>query len=245
MLGDGVWEGLRLHHGRWAFLDDHLDRLFEAARAIDLDIGLDRAGVAAALEATRAANGMETDAHARLMVTRGRKARPFQHPRLSRFGPTLVIIMEHSVQVRRAGARSAARHRAAGPRAADEPGPEAQQPLQAQLRARLHPGREGRGRRGADARPARLRQHHQLLQLLHRAPRRGLDLDRRLLHARHHPGEGDRALPRRGHPGLREELQPGRDLRRRGGVPDRHLRRPDAGGRDRRPPLTATAAPAR
>ena len=97
MLGDGVWEGLRLHHGRWAFLDDHLDRLFEAARAIDLDIGMDRAGVAAALEATRAANGMESNAHARLMVTRGRKARPFQHPRLSRFGPTVVIIMEHSV----------------------------------------------------------------------------------------------------------------------------------------------------
>jgi branched-chain amino acid aminotransferase len=98
MLGDGVWEGLRLHHGRWAFLDDHLDRLFEAARAIDLEIGLDRAGIAAALEATRAANGMETDVHARLMVTRGRKARPFQHPRLSRFGPTVVIIMEHSVK---------------------------------------------------------------------------------------------------------------------------------------------------
>jgi branched-chain amino acid aminotransferase len=97
LLGDGVWEGLRLHHGRWAFLDDHLDRLFEAARAIDLEIGLDRAGVVAALEATRAANGMETDVHARLMVTRGRKARPFQHPRLSRFGPTVVIIMEHSV----------------------------------------------------------------------------------------------------------------------------------------------------
>ena len=97
MLGDGVWEGLRLHRGRWGFLDDHLDRLFEAARAIDLDIGMDRGGVVAALEATRAANGMESDAHARLMVTRGRKARPFQHPRLSRFGPTVVIIMEHSV----------------------------------------------------------------------------------------------------------------------------------------------------
>ena len=96
MLGDGVWEGLRLHHGRWGFLHDHLDRLFEAARAIDLDIGRDRAAVAAALEETRAANGMETDAHARLMVTRGRKARPFQHPKLSRFGPTMVIIMEHS-----------------------------------------------------------------------------------------------------------------------------------------------------
>ncbi|MEL6198450.1 MAG: D-amino acid aminotransferase [Pseudomonadota bacterium] len=96
MLGDGVWEGLRLYQGRWAFLDDHLDRLFEAARAIDLDIGLDRAGVRAALERTRAANGMTDNAHARLMVTRGVKSRPFQHPALSRSGPTMVIIMEHS-----------------------------------------------------------------------------------------------------------------------------------------------------
>ncbi|HET9070060.1 MAG TPA: aminotransferase class IV [Amaricoccus sp.] len=103
MLGDGVWEGLRLHEGRWGFLGDHLDRLFAAARAIDLDIGRDRAGVAAALEETRAANGMETDAHARLMVTRGRKARPFQHPALSRFGPTMVIIMEHSRPAREGG----------------------------------------------------------------------------------------------------------------------------------------------
>ena len=96
MLGDGVWEGLRLYDGKWAFVDEHMDRLFEAAKAIDLDIGLDRAGVVDALEATRAANGMETDAHARLMVTRGAKIRPFQHPSLSRSGPTMVIIMEHS-----------------------------------------------------------------------------------------------------------------------------------------------------
>lgn len=97
MLGDGVWEGLRLYQGRWAFLDDHLDRLFEAARAIDLDIGMDRDGIVAALEQTRAANGMTHDAHARLMVTRGTKVRPFQHPGLSRSGPTIAIIMEHSV----------------------------------------------------------------------------------------------------------------------------------------------------
>ncbi|WP_068116127.1 D-amino acid aminotransferase [Tropicimonas marinistellae] len=96
MLGDGIWEGLRLYDGRWAFLDDHLDRLFEAALAVDMDIGLDRAGVVEALEATRLANGMETDAHARLMVTRGVKSRPFQHPSLSQQGPTVTIIMEHS-----------------------------------------------------------------------------------------------------------------------------------------------------
>jgi branched-chain amino acid aminotransferase len=99
MLGDGVWEGLRLYDGRWAFVDEHLDRLFEAAKAIDLDIGRDRAAVRAALLETQAANGMHTDAHARLMVTRGVKSRPFQHPRLSRQGPTMVVIMEHSQPV--------------------------------------------------------------------------------------------------------------------------------------------------
>ena len=96
MLGDGVWEGMRLYDGKWAFLDEHIDRLFEAAKAIDLDIGMDREGIKEALEQTRAANGMHSDAHARLMVTRGVKMRPFQHPSLSRSGPTVVIIMEHS-----------------------------------------------------------------------------------------------------------------------------------------------------
>ncbi len=96
MLGDGVWEGLRLYEGKWAFLEEHMDRLFEAARAIDLDIGLDRDGMVAALEQTREANQMKTDAHARLMVTRGVKTRPFQHPGLSQQGPTVTIIMEHS-----------------------------------------------------------------------------------------------------------------------------------------------------
>jgi branched-chain amino acid aminotransferase len=81
MLGDGVWEGMRLYDGRWAFLDEHLDRLFEAALAIDLDIGRTKAEVAQALLDTQAANGMQTDAHARLMVTRGVKSRPFQLPR--------------------------------------------------------------------------------------------------------------------------------------------------------------------
>lgn len=96
MLGDGVWEGLRLYNGKWAFLDAHLNRLFEAAKAIDLDVGMDRAGIIGAIEETRARNDMHSDAHARLMVTRGVKTRPFQHPSLSRSGPTIVIIMEHS-----------------------------------------------------------------------------------------------------------------------------------------------------
>ena len=96
LLGDGVWEGLRLHRGRWAFLDAHLARLREAGIALDIAVPA-RADLVAALEATRRANGMKTDAHARLMVTRGRKRLPFQHPRLTETAPTLVIIMEHSV----------------------------------------------------------------------------------------------------------------------------------------------------
>jgi len=96
MLGDGVWEGLRLYNGKWAFLDEHMDRLFEAAKAIDLDIGMDRNGVVSALLDTQKANGMTENAHARMMITRGVKVLPFQHPSLSQSGPTFVIIMEHS-----------------------------------------------------------------------------------------------------------------------------------------------------
>ncbi|UYV37459.1 D-amino acid aminotransferase [Rhodobacteraceae bacterium D3-12] len=96
MLGDGVWEGLRLYDGKWSFMDEHLDRLFEAAKAIDLDIGTTREQVVSALLETQSANQMTTDAHARLMVTRGVKTRPFQHPSLSQQGPTVTIIMEHS-----------------------------------------------------------------------------------------------------------------------------------------------------
>ncbi len=96
MLGDGVWEGLRLYNGKWSFAEEHLDRLFEAAKAIDLDIGLTQEQLFSALSETQTANEMTTDAHARLMVTRGVKTRPFQHPSLSRSGPTIAIIMEHS-----------------------------------------------------------------------------------------------------------------------------------------------------
>ncbi|MEM9099152.1 MAG: aminotransferase class IV [Pseudomonadota bacterium] len=96
MLGDGVWEGLRVHNGKLAFLAAHLDRLYEAAYAIDLDIGMARAALTDALYRTLDANAMRDDAHVRLMVTRGRKEKPFQDPRLSIFGSTIVIIAEHS-----------------------------------------------------------------------------------------------------------------------------------------------------
>ena len=96
MLGDGMWEGMRLYDGVWAFFDDHMDRLFDSCKAVSLDIGMTRGEVHDALMALAEANGMVTDVHCRLMVTRGVKVKPFQHPSLSRSGPTVAIIMEHS-----------------------------------------------------------------------------------------------------------------------------------------------------
>ncbi|MGB7319392.1 MAG: aminotransferase class IV [Planktotalea sp.] len=96
MLGDGMWEGMRLYNGVWAFFDEHMDRFFESCKAVSLDVGMDRAGIMDALRQTTEANDMHTDVHCRLMLTRGVKVKPFQHPSLSRTGPTLVIICEHS-----------------------------------------------------------------------------------------------------------------------------------------------------
>jgi len=97
MLGDGMWEGMRLYNGKWAFFDAHMDRLYGSCKAAGIDIGMTRAEMLAALDKTAAANGMTGDAHCRLMITRGIKDKPFQHPKLSTSGPTIVIIIEHSV----------------------------------------------------------------------------------------------------------------------------------------------------
>ena len=96
LMGDGIWEGLRLVNGSWIFLDEHLDRLFEGLKAIDINLSMSKNDVIEALEMTRAANNMDNNAHARLMVTRGEKVKPFQQPDLSKDGPSLVIILEHS-----------------------------------------------------------------------------------------------------------------------------------------------------
>jgi branched-chain amino acid aminotransferase len=95
VLGDGVWEGLRVHDGRIAFLDQHLDRLYEDARAILLDIGLSREELTRALYRTLAANGMRDHVHVRLMVTRGVKLALYQDPRVTLPPATVVIIAEY------------------------------------------------------------------------------------------------------------------------------------------------------
>ena len=94
MLGDGVWEGIRLHNGGLAFLDAHLDRLWEGAKTLDFDLGLSKQELAKRIMAICQANGMETGVHIRLMVSRGVKSTPYQHPRVTITGPTIVIIPE-------------------------------------------------------------------------------------------------------------------------------------------------------
>ena len=96
MLGDGMWEGMRLYDGEWAFFDEHMDRMFNSLKTVSIDLGMTPADVRDLLDKTAAANGMTSDAHVRLMITRGKKAKPFQHPGLSKWGPTVVAIMEHS-----------------------------------------------------------------------------------------------------------------------------------------------------
>ncbi|QXQ05143.1 aminotransferase class IV [Sphingosinicellaceae bacterium] len=95
VLGDGIWEGLRLHRGRLLFLQAHLDRLFWGAGQIGLDIGMDRPGVTAALQAILDANAMTDGAHLRLMITRGEKAAANQDPRNALGRPTVVILAEY------------------------------------------------------------------------------------------------------------------------------------------------------
>ncbi len=94
MLGDGVWEGLRVHKSRIAFLDAHMDRLFEGAKAIAMDIGISREELVARLYETIGANGMAA-CHIRLMVTRGIRSTPYQDPRVVVSPATIVIIPEY------------------------------------------------------------------------------------------------------------------------------------------------------
>ncbi|MEL6542022.1 MAG: aminotransferase class IV [Pseudomonadota bacterium] len=97
MLGDGVWEGLRQHRGRIAFLEAHLDRLYEGAKAIAMDVGLTREELTQRIDETIAANAMrdEEGVHIRLMVTRGVRSTPYQDPRVVISPATIVIIPEY------------------------------------------------------------------------------------------------------------------------------------------------------
>ena len=95
ILGDGIWEGLRVHGGVIPFLDQHLKRLWEGAKALDLDIGISKEALAKRLYDTLEANGMSDHVHIRLMISRGIKSTPYQDPAVTISPPTIVIIPEY------------------------------------------------------------------------------------------------------------------------------------------------------
>lgn len=95
LVGDGVWEALRLHSGTLVFLNEHLDRLWQGAAAIGMDIGMSREELTQKINTTLEVNKMNNDVHVRIMLTRGIKKTPSQDPRLTISGPNLVIIAEH------------------------------------------------------------------------------------------------------------------------------------------------------
>jgi branched-chain amino acid aminotransferase len=97
ILGDGIWEGLRVHNGVIVFIDEHLIRLYKGAKALDLDIGINKKDMEKRLMDTLIANQMTDDVHIRLMVTRGVKTTPYQDPRATLPGATIVIIPEYKV----------------------------------------------------------------------------------------------------------------------------------------------------
>ena len=94
ILGDGVWEGIRLHHGKLAFIEQHMKRLYDGAKALDLEIGLNKKQLVQRIMDTCEANDMHDGVHIRLMVTRGIKATPYQDPRVTISAATIVIIAE-------------------------------------------------------------------------------------------------------------------------------------------------------
>lgn len=95
LLGDGVWEGIRLHKGHLIHLDGHLNRLYSGAEAIAMDIGISRQDMTSAIMETLEKNEMESDVHIRLIVSRGIKKTPYQHPKATIGRPTVVIIPEY------------------------------------------------------------------------------------------------------------------------------------------------------
>jgi len=105
VLGDGVWEGLRLHAGVVVFMHEHLARLYQGAKALDIQIGLEPAALAERIYATLAANGMHDDVHIRLMLSRGLKATPYQDPRVTIGEPTIVILPEYKIPLAETAAR--------------------------------------------------------------------------------------------------------------------------------------------
>lgn len=94
VLGDGVWEGIRLINGKLLAIDEHIDRIFEGANSIQLDIGYSKAGLIEEIWKCLRHNDMHDGVHIRMMISRGRKSTPNQDPRFIVGGATIVIVAE-------------------------------------------------------------------------------------------------------------------------------------------------------
>lgn len=97
LVGDGVWEGIRLYKGKLAFIEEHLERLWIAAKATGISIGLTKMELTDQIQSTLNVNNMQDNVHVRVMITRGIKKTPSQDPRLTISGPNIVIIAEHKI----------------------------------------------------------------------------------------------------------------------------------------------------
>ncbi len=97
LVGDGIWEAFRVHEGKMLFVDLHLDRMWQSAKVIGLNLPFSKDDLLAMVQKTLDANDMSDHIHARVMVTRGFKKTPSQDPRLTISGPNVVIIAEHKV----------------------------------------------------------------------------------------------------------------------------------------------------
>ena len=97
LVGDGVWEGLRLHKGVLVFVDEHFDRLWQGAQAIGMKLPISRNELKESIFKVISANDMDDNVHIRVMITRGIKKTPCQDPRLTISGPNVVIIAEHKL----------------------------------------------------------------------------------------------------------------------------------------------------
>ena len=234
VLGDGIWEGLRVSGGHPAFLEAHLDRLYEGAAALLLDVGRSRAELTAELYRTLRANDMTDGVHVRLMVTRGVKSTPYQDPRLTVGPATVVIVAEHkdplpatvseglslfTTHVRRATPDTLDPRLNSHSKLNDITACIQAYTAGADEALMLDP--HGFVATGNST-------HFFVVRSLGCRPR-GVDLGRPLLPGRHHPGQRAPALPGARHPARRAHVQPHRRLLGRRGVRDRDLRRRRAG----------------
>ena len=235
MLGDGVWEGLRVHKGKLGFLDRHLDRLFEGAKAIAMDVGLSPEELTKRLYDTLDANRMTEGVHVRLMVTRGVRSTPYQDPRVVVGGATVVIIPEYKEPdpaIYERGLKLFTVHVRRGDPAVQD------QKINSHSKLNCILASIQATQAGADE--ALMLDPHGFVATCNSThffivrKGRSVDVQRQILPRRDHARPGSRSRARSRNSGNRKGFLADRRLRRGRSVRNRHLRRDCPGPRDRR-----------